>query len=184
MTFPKKTFLSAALLVMSACQTTSGVNVANDVLLADIATSDVSATGATTLLSTSNPTCLQFYANTAKFASLPAADLSAPTGPSFGDQMLRTLILGTLSGVVSGGVAAMGIESSFAEAALIGTAGQVTYQAGGTVYDKIVKTDTPGVTTPTVPALTPMQEIEKAATLIGCPAPDEASIAALNLGAG
>ncbi len=182
MTFSKHLILGAALLSLSACQTTSGVNVANDVLLSDIAAPDISTASAPVLLSTSNPTCLKFYENTAAFAAMPAADLSAPKGPSFGSQLMRTVVLGTLSGVASGGVAALGIESSFAQAALAGTANQVVYQAGGTVYDKIVKTEMPDPAVPAVPALTPMQEIEKAANLIGCPAPDAASIAALNLG--
>lgn len=183
MTYAKPIFLCLALLSLSACQTTSGATVANDVLLSNISATDISTTGATRLLNSSSPTCLTFYENTAKFAALPAADLSAPTGPSFGSKLLKTVVLGTLSGVVSGGVSAIGIESQFAEAALIGTAGQVTYQAGGTVYDKIVKTDVPNPAVPAVPALTPMQEIQKAANLIGCPAPDEAAIAALKIGA-
>ena len=137
-------------------------------------------------LSASNPTCLQFYKNTANFVSLPSADVSlpsAPSGPSFGGTLLKTLVLGTLSGVASGGVAALGIGNSFAEAALIGTVSQVTYNTGSTVYDGIVgksgADDVPGVAD--VPALTPMQEITKAAATLGCPAPDVASIAALGL---
>lgn len=137
-------------------------------------------------LSASNPTCVQFYKNTANFVSLPSADVSlpsAPSGPSFGGTLLKTLVLGTLSGVASGGVAALGISNSFAEAALIGTVSQVTYNTGSTVYDGIVgksgADDVPGVAD--VPALTPMQEITKAAATLGCPAPDVASIAALGL---
>ena len=136
--------------------------------------------------SASNPTCVQFYKNTANFVSLPSADVSlpsAPSGPSFGGTLLKTLVLGTLSGVASGGVAALGISNSFAEAALIGTVSQVTYNTGSTVYDGIVgksgADDVPGVAD--VPALTPMQEITKAAATLGCPAPDVASIAALGL---
>lgn len=91
---------------------------------------------------------------------------------------MKTIVLGTLAGVVSGGVAAVGVSSSFVEAALIGTASQVTYNAGGTVYDKIVSQETP---VPVVPALEPMQEIGNAAAMIGCPAPDAAAITALKL---
>ena len=61
-----------------------------------------------------------------------------PSRPSFGSSLLKTFILGTLSGVASGGVAAIGIGNSFAEAALIGTAAQVTYNTGETVYDSIL----------------------------------------------
>ena len=137
-------------------------------------------------LSASNPTCVQFYKNTANFVSLPSADVSlpsVPSGPSFGGSLVKTLVLGTLSGITSGGVAALGISNSFAEAALIGTVSQVTYNTGGTVYDGIVGKsggdDVPAVAD--VPALTPMQEITKAAATLGCPAPDVASIAALGL---
>ena len=82
---------------------------------------------------------------------------------------------------MSGGVSAIGINNSFAEAALMGTAGQVTYQTGSTVYDKIVAPDEVVPTVPEVPDLTPMQEIQKAAALIGCPAPDTAAISALKI---
>jgi len=183
MTFSKHLILSAALLSLAACQTTPHANSASDVLLSDITTPSLSASGATTMLSSSNPTCLKFYENTASFAALPAAGVSAPKGPSFGGQLLRTVVLGTLSGVVGAGVGELGIESRFAEAALIGTANQVTYQTGGMVYDKVVKNNAPNPATPNVPALTQMQEIEKAANMIGCPAPDAAAIAALKMDA-
>lgn len=179
MTISKQFFLGLALLSLTACQTTSGVTSPSDVLLSDISTSQVSESGATRLLSTSSPTCLKFYENTAAFAALPAADLNVPTGPSFGSQLLKTVALGALSGVAGGGVSALGIESQFLESALITTAGQVTYQAGSTVYDEIVGTGAPDPAVPTVPALTPMQEIQKTANLLGCPAPDAAAIAAL-----
>lgn len=182
MTISKQFFLGLTLLSLSACQTTSGVTSASDVLLSDISATGISETSATSFLTTSSPTCLKFYENTAAFAALPAADLNVPTGPSFGDQLLKTVVLGTLSGVVGGGVSAIGIDSSFVDSALTTTASQVTYQAGSTVYDEIVATDIPDPAIPTVPDLTPMQEIEKAASLIGCPAPDAAAIEALKLG--
>lgn len=182
MTFSKQFFLGATLFVLAACQTTPQANMASDVLLSDISTPSVSGSSATTLLSSSNPTCLKFYENTGAFVTMSAADISGAKGPSFGSQLMRTVVLGTLSGVVGGGVAAMGIDSAFTEAALVGTANQVTYQAGGAVYDKVVTPDAPNPATPAVPALTQMQEIEKAASLLGCPAPDAASIEALKAG--
>jgi len=178
MTFSKQLFLGFAVLSLAACQTTSGVTSANDVLLSDISTPEISQAGTTRLMASNSPTCLKFYENTAMYVAMPSADLNAPTGPSFGDKVLKTVVLGTLSGLVGGGVSALGIESGFVEAALIGTAGQVTYQLGDTVYDDIVGT---GDNQPVVPPLTPMEEIQKAAALLGCPAPDQASIAALNL---
>lgn len=186
MTISKTLFLGLAAVSLCACSTTSVVPSPSDTLLAGIDTSAVTQPGFTKILSASDPTCLSFYKNTTAFVSLPAADLNiggAPKGPSFGSTLTKTLILGTLSGVVSGGVAAIGIGNSFAEAALIGTASQVTYNVGGTVYDSIVAptpvAEVPEV--PDVPALSPLQEIEKAAATLGCPAPDQAAIAALKL---
>ena len=88
---------------------------------------------------------------------------------------MRTLVLGTLSGVASGGVAAIGIDNAFAEAALAGTANQVTYQMGGKAYDSIMKKDPTAV--PTIPASQQLADIENAAKLIGCPAPDANALA-------
>lgn len=183
MTFSKTLFLGLAVVSLTACQT-SRVTSPSDVLLADIKTADSAQIGTIQALSASDPTCLQFYQNTANFAALPVADISGPKPPSFGDKLLKTVVLGTLAGVASGGVAAIGIESSFAEAALIGTVSQVTYNVGDSVYDNIVGDGTPDPAVPAVPAipaLTPMQEIEKAAAALGCPAPDQAAIAALKL---
>ena len=179
MTISKTLFIGVAALSLCGCKTASVLS-PTDTLLAGIETSDTSV-GSATLLSSSDPTCLTFYKNTTDFVSLPA-DLNVPSAPSFGSSLTKTLVLGTLAGVVSGGVAAVGIGNSFAEAALIGTASQVTYNTGGTVYDKIVGPKPAAETD--VPALEPMQEIRKAAETIGCPAPDQASIAALKLGEG
>lgn len=180
MTFSKTLILGLAALSFTACQTTSGYSSPSEVLLADVPTAASTST-TVTALSASNPTCLKFYENTATFAALPVDELSPPSGPSFGGSLLKTVVLGTLAGVTGGGVAALGIESSFAEAALITTASQVTYNAGDSVYDSIVGKDPVETEIPEVPALTPMQEIEKAAAALGCPAPDQASIAALKL---
>ena len=180
MTISKTLFIGVAALSLCGCKTASVVSPA-DMLLAGIAAPDTQA-GFTTVLSATDPTCSTFYKNTTDFVSLPA-DLNVPSAPSFGSSLAKTLVLGTLAGVVSGGVAAVGIGNSFAEAALIGTASQVTYNTGGTVYDKIVGPK-PDAETPDVPTLEPMQEIQKAAAAIGCPAPDQAAIAALKLGEG
>lgn len=181
MTFSKTLILGAAALSFTACQTTQSYSSPSEVLLANVPSIDSGTPTQRTALSASNPTCLKFYENTAAFAALPAAALSPSSDPSFGDTLLKTVVLGTLAGVTSGGVAAIGIESAFVETALIGTASQVTYNAGGSVYDKILGEDSIDPELPTVPVLTPMQEIEKAATVLGCPAPDQASIAALKL---
>lgn len=176
MTISKTLFLGVAALSLCACQTTSAISSPSDTLLAGIDSSTISSSASTTLLSSSDPTCLTFYKNTTDFVSLPA-DFNVAR-PSVGGGLMKTIVLGTLAGVASGGVAAIGISSSFLEAAVIGTASQVTYNAGGTVYDKIVSQKTPE---PAVPALEPMQEIQNAAALIGCPAPDTAAISALKI---
>ena len=185
MTISKTLILGVAALSLCACKTTPSFTSPSEALLAGIDTSAETQPGFTRILSASDPTCLTFYKNTTNFVSLPE-DLSVngPSGPSFGRDLMKTMVLGTMAGVVSGGVAAIGIGNSFAEAALIGTASQVTYNTGSTVYDKIVGpstcADVPEV--PQVPALEPMQEIRKAAATLGCPAPDQAAIAALKLG--
>ena len=50
------------------------------------------------------------------------------------------------------------------------------------MYDKIVGTGIPDAPAAAVPELSPMQEIQKAAATLGCPAPDRAAIAALPIG--
>jgi len=180
MTFSKHLFLGIAVISMSACQTMPSANLANpnDILLSDITTSGIDGSVVPTKLSASNPTCLKFYDNTATYMAAINAPQSAPSGPSFGSLLMRTLVLGTLSGVASGGVAAIGIENAFAEAALAGTANQVTYQMGGKVYDSVMKKD-PAAAVPAVPATDQFANIQNAAKLIGCPAPDANALAPL-----
>ena len=176
MTFSKHLFVGIAVFSMSACQTMPSANLANpnDILLSDIATSSAGSSVVPTKLSAANPTCLKFYDNTASYMAAVQAAQAAPQGPSFGGLLMRTLVLGTLSGVASGGVAAIGIENAFAEAALAGTANQVTYQMGGKAYDSIMKKDPSGKV---IPAQQQMVDIENAAKLIGCPAPDANALA-------
>jgi len=149
MTFSKHLFVGIAVISMSACQTMPSANLANpnDILLSDIATSSIGSSAVPTKLSAANPTCLKFYDNTASYMAAVQAAQAAPQGPSFGGLLMRTLVLGTLSGVASGGVAAIGIENAFAEAALAGTANQVTYQMGGKAYDSVMKKDPSGGST-------------------------------------
>ena len=185
MTISKVLFLGVAALSLCACQTTSTITPPSETLLSGIDTSVDTQPGFTKALSASDPTCFTFYKNTTAFVSQPADyGVGGSVTPSFGGSLVKTLVLGTLAGVASGGVAAIGISNSFAEAALIGTASQVTYNTGSTVYDKIV-TPQPDpeaqAEAAAIAALDPMQEIQKAAAILGCPAPDQAAIAALNL---
>lgn len=176
MTFSKHLFLGIAVISMSACQTMPSAKLANpnDILLSDITASSIDGSTVPTKLSAANPTCLKFYENTASYMATVQAAQATPQGPSFGGLLMRTLVLGTLSGVASGGVAAIGIENAFAEAALAGTANQVTYQMGGKAYDSIMKKDPSGQV---IPAAEQMADIENAAKLIGCPAPDANALA-------
>lgn len=233
MTFSKSLLLGLAVVSLAACSTTKVLPTANDVLLAGIETTDINVKGATTLLSASSPTCLKFYENTATFAALPAADIAVPSlpgvpgvpgipkKPSFGGQLMKTVILGALSGVVGGSVSSLGISNGFLENTLIGTANQVTYNLGGTVYDNILEGGEPDPSSPEAQAeaaaaeaakahdvnshthaangdvivdasaaasataaaapLSPLGEIQSAANQLGCPAPDQAAIAAINM---
>lgn len=180
MTITKSLFIGAAVFSLAACQTTSAMKAPSDVLLSGIDKPAVTQLGTqtspTVLLSSASPTCTKFYENVGAFVNMPSA---VKTGPSFGGQLMRTIVLASLAGAASGGVAAIGIESSFAEAALAATASQVTYNAGGKVYDKIMTPDTATPKAPSMPALDPMQDIQKTAAALGCPAPDRAAIATL-----
>jgi len=158
---------------------------------------------------------------------------SIPKRPSFGGKMLKTVALGALSGVVGGGVSAIGIDNNFWETMLVGTASQITYDTGETVYDSIVGGAADGsapkdptiadvtaaaegltpagatshdsashniadhrhlpngtierivpagqsaAATDAAAAASPLATIQAAADIIGCPAPDAASIIAL-----
>jgi len=164
-----------AILSVSACQTTGAAQSANDTLYANIEADKISASGDASRLSATDSTCVTFYQNTASYITQPA---TVP-GKSAGSGLLKTLVLGSLAGVASGGVAALGVRSSFAEAALVGTVSQVTYNTGDTIYDKIIGPDE--VETEETP-LTPMEEIEAAAKALGCPSPDKAALKAAKAG--
>ena len=154
----------AALLTLTACSTFGGGRTlpsADSILLGGVDVPSVSQGVSVAQLGASNPTCLKFYENVSSFVAIPTAKLALdvpgvpgapglPSRPSFGSSLLKTFVLGTLSGVASGGVAAIGIGNSFAEAALIGTAAQVTYNTGETVYDSILagKDEAPDPSTP------------------------------------
>lgn len=180
MTFTKTLLMGATVLSLAACQTTSAISSPNDILLSGIDKSAVSPvglpSGSATLLSATHPTCAQFYENVGTFVTAPVPKAS---GPSFGGQLMRTVVLASLAGVAGGSVSALGIKSSFTETALAATATQVTYNTGGDVYDKVVGADKKTPQVPAAPNLSPLQSIEKVAASIGCPAPDAAAIAAL-----
>lgn len=158
----KSLFVGLAVLSLTGCQTLGGggsLPSPDALLLEGIDVPVVAENMPIPQLSTSDATCLKFYANTASFASIPTAELDldmpdmpgmpgVPEKPSFGSSLVKTLVLGTISGVVGGGVSSLGIGSNFVESALIGTATQVTYNTGDTVYDSILGDKTPDLSTP------------------------------------
>ncbi len=171
-------------LTLTACQTTSPSISPSDLLLANIDTSVISQSASLSTLGTTNPTCATFYENASKLLSQPVVSDVISTKPSFGSVLLKTVVLGTLSGVSGGAVAGLGIGSALAETAAVATASQVTYGLGSSVYDSVGDKIADGADAATaaanLPTLSPLAEIEKAAAQIGCVAPDAASIAAYN----
>lgn len=81
--------------------------------------------------SLTNPTCAQFNINTLAFATKPET-------PTFGTGLLKTIIMGTVAGVASGGVSSLGIGSPFIASALAGTANQVAFSGAKPLADKVV----------------------------------------------
>ncbi len=79
-------------------------------------------------------TCGQFNMNALAFAAVP----SLPEGKqSVSTSILKTLIMGTVAGAASGGVASLGIGSAFLETMAVGTANQLVFNGTRPVVDKI-----------------------------------------------
>ena len=108
--------------------------------------------------SASNPTCAQFNVNTLAF-------ISRPETPSFGTGLMKTIVMGTIAGAASGGIASLGIGSSFVEAAVVGTANQVVFQTSEPYVDKIIPDVSIGGSEKEL-------EIKEAADRVGCPYPE------------
>ncbi len=182
------TLISLAALSLSACATFSP-NPQN-VLLAGIAeenikpipTAEDAATaqaGSTDLLSAvspdvvlaesqirstfTDPTCGQFSMNALAFASTPELPEG---GASFGTGLMKTILLGTLAGAASGGVASLGIGSAFVETAVAGTANQIVFNSSGPLVDKVVPDIGVSVT-----SAEKVAEINTAAQRLGCAEP-------------
>ena len=81
--------------------------------------------------STSNPTCAQFNMNTLLYAAKPET-------PSFGTGLLKTVLLGTMAGAASGGIASLGIGSAFLETAVAGTTNQIVFSSARPVVDAVI----------------------------------------------
>lgn len=107
--------------------------------------------------SVSNPTCAQFNMNALAFAA-------APEVPGFGTDIIKTIIMGTVAGAASGGIASVGIGSAFVETAVAGTTNQIVFNGVKPVVDKIVPDLTVGGSEKTV-------ALKTAAERVGCPDP-------------
>lgn len=111
--------------------------------------------------SATNPTCAQFNVNTLAFVARPET-------PSFGTDLMKTIVMGTIAGAASGGIASLGIASSFVEAAVVGTANQVVFQTSEPYVDKIIPDVSIGGEEKNL-------EIKEAADRVGCPYPEWAT---------
>ncbi len=107
--------------------------------------------------STSNPTCAQFNMNALAFAA-------APEVPGFGTDIIKTIIMGTVAGAASGGIASLGIGSAFIETAVAGTTNQIVFNGVKPVVDKVVPDLTVGGSEKTV-------ALKTSAERVGCPDP-------------
>lgn len=174
------TLSTAAILALTACQTTGPAMPSEAMLLSSIPVEKISPEGAAiSQLSTANPTCVEFYKNSAVFAEAYKAqlgDLPKAPGGGFGSSLLKTVALGTLAGAASGGVGSLGIGSSFLELALASTASQVVFQGGNTALEAVAGNKEKSVATDAMVPASPLMQIETAAAKIGCPAPDAAAL--------
>ena len=107
--------------------------------------------------SVSNPTCAQFNMNALAFAA-------APEVPGFGTDIIKTIIMGTVAGAASGGIASLGIGSAFIETAVAGTTNQIVFNGVRPVVDKVVPDLTVGGSEKTA-------ALKAAAERVGCTDP-------------
>jgi len=107
--------------------------------------------------SVSNETCAQFNMNALAFAA-------APEVPGFGTDIIKTIIMGTVAGAASGGIASVGIGSAFVETAVAGTTNQIVFNGVKPVVNKIVPDLTVGGSEKTA-------ALKASAERVGCPDP-------------
>lgn len=159
-----------AVMLLSACQTTgskallAGIPadkispVVETAIAADavpvmspafnLAAAQIKASGA-------NPTCGQFNMNSLAYMANPA-------GSGMGTGIIKTVIVGALAGVASGGVSQLGIGSSFVENMVSGTVNQVVFNSAKPVIDSVF---------PAADSTETLSEMEAAAKQLGCPTP-------------
>lgn len=107
--------------------------------------------------SVSNATCAQFNMNALAFAATPQV-------PGFGTDIIKTMIMGTVAGAASGGIASLGIGSAFLETAVAGTTNQIVFNGVKPVVDKVVPNLTVGGSEKTA-------ALKAAAERVACPDP-------------
>jgi len=149
--------ITLTLASLAACQTTNTAKESpKDILFAGVS----EKVNPVSKRSAEDPTCLTFYGNATQY-------IAQPDGKKMATGFAKTLALGALSGIAAGGVGAIGISSSFVELALASTANQVVYKGGEKALDKMTGAEG---------ALTPVEEIEDAASELGCPPPSKAAM--------
>ncbi len=134
----------------SADGTVNAAGVSVDVMspAMSLAASQIRASGA-------NPVCGQFNMNSLAYIANPA-------GSGMGIGLLKTIALGTIAGVASGGVSALGIGSSFVENTVAGTVNQVVFNSAKPVVDSIF---------PAAESTDVAADLSSAAERVGCPNP-------------
>ena len=111
----------------------------------------------------SDEACGQFNMNALAYAAGP----ELPEGKqSLGTGIVKTLVMGTIAGAASGGVASLGIGSGFLEAMAIGTANQMVFNGSKPVVDKVIPDIGVSVTSAEKTA-----EIKEAAERLDCAEP-------------
>jgi len=164
------TLTSLAVLSLTACASTKPENLlfngiaADKIAPAKVAEADPEA-GLNAMniaerrirASASNPTCAQFNMNALAFAA-------APEVPGFGTDIIKTIIMGTVAGAASGGIASVGIGSAFIETAVAGTTNQIVFNGVKPVVDKVVPDLTVGGSEKTA-------ALKTAAERVDCPDP-------------
>lgn len=156
----KTAALTAAALAVTACQTAAPPAQVSATpqqqLFSSISPSIYDGTLAASNRTAEDLVCAQFYKNSVGYIARNTTSSGAGTG------ILKTMALGMLAGVASGGVSALGIGSTFLETAAASTANQVVFQGGQAILDG--GDDAPA-------SADPMVNVASAAQVIGCPAP-------------
>ncbi len=161
----------SSLLLFAACQTTGGssallagipesqikpevVEAATEAAAGEVNSPELLLAASQIRASGANPVCGQFNMNSLAYM--------AGSGPVPGIGILKTIAVGAIAGVASGGISTLGIGSSFVENMVAGTANQVVFNTAKPVVDSIF---------PAADGTETIAEINAAADRVGCPHP-------------